>query len=130
MESKELINAVPREDSGGKSRPNYALSALEEDILTVLLGRELYGLQISLAIEEASNGTRKISVSSLYPSLRRLEQKGFVTSYWEVNSNVGNSKAEERGGARRRYYRISASGSKVLADNRTVRENLLQWKPV
>lgn len=125
MSIKDL-NTSPREDSGGKSRPNYNLSALEEDILTVLLGRELYGLQISAAIEQASGGARKISVSSLYPSLRRLEQKGFVTSFWEENSN-GN---EERGGARRRYYRILPSGSKVLNENMDIRDKLLQWKPV
>ncbi|MBL1176942.1 PadR family transcriptional regulator [Pantanalinema sp. GBBB05] len=127
---KDLGNAVPREDGGGKSRQNYLLSALEEDILTVLLGRELYGLQISQAIEDSSDGRRKINVSSLYPSLRRLEEKEFVTSYWEINDVNINSKGEERGGARRRYYRITPTGSKVLNESREVREKLLRWMPV
>lgn len=112
----------------GEEKASYTLSALEEDILTVLLGRELYGLQISKAIEDASSGSRTIGVGSLYPTLRRLEQKGFVTSYWEKNEG-GENGNQERGGARRRYYRITPRGSKTLLDNRTVRENLLQWQP-
>lgn len=107
-----------------RDRPNYSLSSLEEDLLTVLLGQELYGLQISEAISEASLGARNISVGSLYPTLRRLEEKGFVTSRWDTNDS-GN----ERGGARRRYYRISPEGSKVLSENRTIRDNLLRWQP-
>lgn len=107
-----------------KERPNYVLSSLEEDILTVLTVQPAYGLEISKAIETASNGSRKISVGSLYPSLRRLEQKGFVTSYWDTNEE-----GAERSGARRRYYKISSTGSSVLLENRTIRENLLQWQP-
>lgn len=113
--------------SSEKDRANYLSSALEEDILTVLLGRPLYGLQISKAIEDSSNGLRKIKVGSLYPALRRLEKKGFVSSYWEGNDN---NEGESRGGARRRYYRISTTGSRVLLENRTIRENLLQWQPI
>ncbi|MEM6424227.1 MAG: PadR family transcriptional regulator [Cyanobacteria bacterium P01_D01_bin.128] len=113
---------------GGKDRANYLLSALEEDILTVLLGRPLYGLLISRAIAEASNGIRQIGVGSLYPTLRRLEKKGFVSSYWEGDED--REQGEKRGGARRRYYKISPTGSKVLLENRTVRENLLDWQPV
>lgn len=108
-----------------KGRANYLLSGLEEDILTALLGRSLYGLQISKAIADASNGGRRIGVGSLYPTLRRLERKGFVSSHWE-----GDSTGEKRGGARRRYYKISPDGSSVLLENRQVRENLLQWQPV
>jgi PadR family transcriptional regulator, regulatory protein PadR len=111
-----------------KDRANYLLSALEEDILTVLLGRSLYGLQISKAISDASGGIRKIGVGSLYPTLRRLEGKGFVVSYWE-NNEVGKQE-NQRGGARRRYYRISPEGSKLLSENRSVRENLLEWQPI
>lgn len=110
-----------------RGRANYLLSALEEDILTVLLGRPLYGLLISRAITEASDGVRQIGVGSLYPTLRRLEKKGFVTSYWEGDKDQAQGK--ERGGARRRYYRITPEGSGVLLENRQVRDNLLSWQP-
>lgn len=78
-----------------------SLSALEEDILTVLLGQELYGLQICQAIEEASGGQQTLKVGSLYPSLHRLEKKRFVTS------RMGSSGIESRGGNRRKYYKIT-----------------------
>ena len=105
-------------------KQNYPLSVLEEDILTVLLGHQLYGLQISRAIEESSGGRRKIGVGSLYPTLRRIEKKGFVTSYWEGDTE------SERGGVRRRFYRITGTGAKVLAENQEVRKNLMEWQPV
>jgi PadR family transcriptional regulator, regulatory protein PadR len=120
---EETINKV---FDGGS--PNYSLSALEEDILTALLGRELYGLQISKAIEEASLGSRIIGMGSLYPTLRRLEAKGFVNSCWE--SGEGGKELQRTNGTRRRYYRITPTGSKALTDNRTMRERLLQWQPI
>ena len=127
MSTSRLGGAAISEENS-KDRANYLLSALEEDILTVLLGQPLYGLQVSKAITDASNGVRKIGVGSLYPTLRRLEKKGFVSSYWDDNES--EPKEKQRGGARRRYYRITPDGSKVLSENRTVRENLLQWQPV
>lgn len=105
------------------ARPNYTLSALEEDILTVLSIRPSYGLEISKAIERASQGTRVIGVGSLYPSLRRLEEKKLVKSYWEGDDD------REGGGTRRRYYKIEEKGLKMLQQNQTIRENLLQWQP-
>ena len=57
------------------SQENFDLSALEEDIMTVLDFHELYGLQIIKAIEEASGGKRRLGVGSLYPTLHRLEKK-------------------------------------------------------
>lgn len=108
-----------------KARINYTLSALEEDILTILSIRPSYGLAISKAIEKASQGARVISVGSLYPSLRRLEEKKIVSSYWD-----GNDSGKDRGGARRRYYRIEEKGLRILKENQSIRENLLQWQPV
>lgn len=110
-----------------KARINYTLSALEEDILTLLSIRPSYGLEISKAIEKASKGARIISIGSLYPSLRRLEEKKLVTSYWDVNESESGKR---RGGARRRYYKIEDSGLRILKENTEIRDNLLQWQPV
>ena len=44
--------------------------------------RERYGLEIIDAIAKASNGNRKIGFSSLYPTLKKLEEKDSVTSRW------------------------------------------------
>jgi DNA-binding PadR family transcriptional regulator len=105
------------------SQENFDLSALEEDIMTVLDFHELYGLQIIKAIEEASGGKRRLGVGSVYPTLHRLEKKGFVTSKW------GDDRPEERGGARRKYYEITALGRNVLRDTQATRANLAQWQP-
>jgi DNA-binding PadR family transcriptional regulator len=102
---------------------NLDLSALEEDILTVLNFHELYGLQIIKAIEEASGGKRRLGVGSLYPTLHRLEKKGFVCSMW------GDDHPQERGGARRKYYEITNLGRQVLQDTQQTRANLAQWQP-
>lgn len=99
------------------------LSALEELIMTTLLNQELYGLQIVQAIDEASNGKRKLAIGSLYPTLHRLEKKEFITSRW------GDDRPEERGGARRRYYRLTGLGRDVLEAVQLLRANLLSWQP-
>jgi DNA-binding PadR family transcriptional regulator len=106
------------------SQEKFDLSALEEDIITVLDFHKLYGLQIIKAIEEASSGKRRIGVGSLYPTLHRLEKKGFIQSKW------GDDHPEERGGARRKYYEITALGRKVLRETQQTRTNLAKWQPI
>lgn len=100
-----------------------SISALEEDILTLLLGQPLYGLQICKAIEEASGGSQELKIGSLYPSLHRLEAKGLVFSYMEdktINAGQGN---------RRKYYRISGKGARALNQRQMTRVNLSSWRP-
>ncbi|MBD2305653.1 helix-turn-helix transcriptional regulator [Chroococcidiopsis sp. FACHB-1243] len=83
---------------------------------------ELYGLEIIEALEKGSGGKLKVSFGTLYPALRRLEKKGFVETRW------GNEIPEERGGARRKYYRISAKGVSVLQEIGQIREELTKWQ--
>jgi PadR family transcriptional regulator, regulatory protein PadR len=104
----------------GSFRP---VSALEEDILSLLLGKELYGAKIVEAICEVTKGKRRIGVGSLYPTLGRMEQKEYVTSRVDEEKNL------ERGGARRKYYRITALGAAALTDTQRVRQDLANWKP-
>jgi PadR family transcriptional regulator, regulatory protein PadR len=81
------------------------LSAIDEDILTILLGQELYGLEI---LDEL-NPDRPIPLrfSSLYPALNRLELKGLVDWKW-------GDEMDESGGARRKYYKVTGLGAKTL----------------
>ena len=99
------------------------LSALEEDLLTLLCGRELYGLEIIEAMKTASDGQRSLGVGSLYPMLHKMEKKGFVRSWW------GEETPEERGHARRRYYTVTGLGQRVLAATQHRRLGLAQWQP-
>lgn len=99
------------------------LSALEEDLLTVLCSKELYGLQIMNAINDASQGKREVGFGSLYPTLHRLEKKGLVKARW------GEETDPESGGARRKYYKVTGLGEQVLWDTQEYRTHLAGWKP-
>jgi len=102
--------------------PDFDLSAREEMLLTVLLGRERYGLEIVKAVEEASGGKKRIGFSSLYPTLRKLEEEGLAKSRW------GEDSPEERGGARRRYYHITRVGQEALREAEQIRTQLATWR--
>jgi len=102
---------------------DFELSTTEEHILSVLLGVECYGLEIIKAVEEISEGKRKIGFGSLYPLLHKLEKRGLVQSRW------GEEKPEERNGARRRYYRITGLGERALREAEQLRVNLVAWQP-
>jgi PadR family transcriptional regulator, regulatory protein PadR len=97
------------------------LSAIDEDILTVLLGRELYGLEIldELNLDLPNQPKRPIPLrfSSLYPALNRLEQKGLVDWKW-------GDEMDESGGARRKYYKVTRLGARTLQSVQKYREAL------
>jgi PadR family transcriptional regulator PadR len=106
-----------------KEANRFDLSLQEEIVLTLLVGKELYGLELMKAIEEASEGRLRMKFGSLYPVLHRLEKKGFVTSRW------GEDKPEERGSARRRYYMTTGLGEQVLREVQSFRAALATWQP-
>jgi PadR family transcriptional regulator PadR len=99
------------------------LNSLELMFVTVLSTRELYGLEIIKAIEEVTAGKRRIGFGSLYPTLHQLEKRGLVKSRW------GEDTPKERGGARRKYYRITAAGQVALREVDEVRVALASWDP-
>jgi len=59
-------------------------------------------------IDTRSAGALKFHVASLYPTLYRLERRGFIQGRW----------VEKAGTRRRRFYRLTAAGQKVLDDQR------------
>ena len=99
--------AKKKKDSLEKSSKPVKISAIDQDILTVLLGRELYGLEIL----DQLNLDRPIELrfGSLYPALNRLEKKGLVTWKW-------GDEVDESGGARRKYYKVSGLGARTLRE--------------
>ena len=105
------------------SQNTNPLSELEEGILTVLIGKELYGLQIVQAFEAASQGNRKLSIGSLYPTLHRLEQKGYVVSRMDAQPK------SNKGGARRKYFQITILGADKVLKARMFRSELQMWQP-
>jgi transcriptional regulator len=77
-------------------------------ILALLEARPRHGYEISQIIEQRSDGDVTFKVASLYPLLYRLERRGWITGQW----------VEKAGQRRRRYYRLTAQGRKVLAEQR------------
>jgi len=73
-------------------------------VLRTLILSPLHGYGISKAIRANSNEALVIEFGSLYPALKRLEAKGWVSAKWEVSEN--NRKAK--------YYRLTAAGRKQL----------------
>jgi len=80
-------------------RPGYAGVAL----LKALKSGARYGLDLMEATELPSG--------TVYPQMRRLEQRGFVRSAWEAGDA-----AREHGRPRRRYYEITPEGEIALAE--------------
>ena len=73
-------------------------------VLRTLILSPLHGYGISKAIRANSNEALDIEFGSLYPALKRLEAKGWVSAKWEVSEN--NRKAK--------YYRLTPAGRKQL----------------
>ncbi len=69
-------------------------------ILARLLRSDSYGYEINKVISTLSSGKFELKEATLYTAFKRLEEAGYITSYW------GDSGA----GARRRYYTITPDG--------------------
>lgn len=86
-----------------------ALGPLEFQLLAVLLEqpRDAYGVTIMDRLAARTQRTR--SLAAIYTALDRLQQKGLISSWW-------GEPTEKRGGRRKRYYRIEASGQQAVAN--------------
>jgi transcriptional regulator len=78
-------------------------------ILSLVEAQPRHGYELSKLIEARSGGVLSFRVASLYPLLYRLEKRGWIQGRW----------VEKAGQRRRRYYRLTLSGSAVLAEQRT-----------
>lgn len=73
------------------------------------LGEGAYGMTIRCAIEERTG--RNVSIGAIYATLRRMEDKGLVTSW------LGEPTAE-RGGRAKRFFRLEAAGEAAIERSR------------
>ena len=74
-------------------------------ILQTLVLGAAHGHTIAHAIEQRSEDVLQVEHGSLYPALHRLEDRGWIASFWGTSEN--NRKA--------RYYRLTRAGRKELA---------------
>ena len=77
-------------------------------VLSLLEDQPRHGYDISKLIQIRSGGFLRFHVTSLYPLLYRLEDRGWIVSRWV-------ERAEQR---RRRYYSLTPEGRKVLRSQR------------
>ena len=77
-------------------------------ILALLEDRDRHGYEIAKLIGDRSDGAITFHVASLYPTLYRLERRSLIQGRW----------VEQAGMRRRRFYRLTAAGRKVLDTQR------------
>jgi PadR family transcriptional regulator PadR len=82
-------------------------------VLALLEERQRHGYEIGQLIASRSDGEITFHVTSLYPTLYRLEDRGLIEGRW----------VERAGQRRRRYYKLSPAGRRTLASQRGVWSN-------
>lgn len=78
-------------------------------ILKALLLGPAHGYAVSRYIEETTDDVLRIEEGSLYPALRRLEDRGLVTSEWGLSENNRRARFYKLTPAGRRYLRAEAA---------------------
>jgi DNA-binding PadR family transcriptional regulator len=91
-------------DEAKKGSAEILMLALLDDAPTG--GR--HGYEIARLIDERTNGTLRFTLASLYATLYRMEDRGWIKGRW----------VEKAGTRRRCYYRITETGRKTLAAQR------------
>ncbi len=85
-------------------------------VLKTLTRGPSHGHTIAHAIERGSEDVLQVEHGSLYPALHRLEDRGWIASFWGTSEN--NRKA--------RYYRLTPAGRKQLAAQTSRWDELVQ----
>lgn len=81
-------------------------------ILAILRDEDSYGYKINRRIFEMTDGRYELKEATLYTAFKRLEESGYICSYW----------GDEMKGARRRYYSITGSGREAY------HKMIIEWK--
>jgi PadR family transcriptional regulator len=96
--------------------PEVKKGSAELLVLALIEERPRHGYEISKLIEARSDGALSFHVASLYPMLYRIERRGLIEGRW----------VEKAGQRRRRYYRLTAEGRRVLARQRNVWQHFVR----
>jgi transcriptional regulator len=88
------------------ARPGADLlqGTLDMLVLRTLRLGDAHGYTIARLIEQRSDAFLQVEQGSLYPALNRLEDRGWIDSYWAVSEN----------NRRARYYRLTPKGRRQL----------------
>src|SRR4051795_9050877 len=91
------------------SRVELLQGTLDLLILRTLIAGPNHGHAVAKHIQRTSEELLQVETGSLYPALHRLEAKGWISASWELSDK----------GKRARYYRLTPSGRKQLAAERS-----------
>ncbi len=86
----------------GKEQTELLQGTLDMLILKALALGPLHGLGVSRRIEQVTRGTFQVKPGSLFPALHRMEEEGWLASYW------GESETRRRA----KYYSLTKAGRK------------------
>ncbi len=73
-------------------------------ILKSLVAGEMHGLGVSRRIQQITGGTFAVKPGSLFPALHRMEEEGWISSFWGESENNRRAK----------YYRLTKAGQRQL----------------
>ena len=86
------------------NQTNLLQGTLDLLILKALANGEMHGLGISRRIEQVTQGTFVVKPGSLFPALHRMEEAGWLVSFWGESENNRRAK----------FYRLAAAGRRQL----------------
>ena len=86
------------------TRTDLMQGTLELMILKTLAREQMHGYGIAQRIHEAVEELLKVEDGSLYPALYRMEERGWITSEWDVSENNRRAK----------FYKLTKAGRKQL----------------
>lgn len=87
-----------------KARTDLMQGTLELLVLKTLASDSMHGYGIAQRIHRAVDDLLKVEDGSLYPALYRMEERGWVTSTWDVSENNRRAK----------FYKLTRAGRKQL----------------
>ena len=93
---------------------NLLQGTLDLLILKALALTEMHGLGISNRISQITNATFHVKPGSLFPALHRMEEAGWLSSYWGDSENNRRAK----------FYKLTAAGRKQL------QTETLEWETI
>ncbi|HEV8581604.1 MAG TPA: PadR family transcriptional regulator [Thermoanaerobaculia bacterium] len=100
----------------GKDSGDLIQGTLDMLVLKALALEPMHGWGITERIQQWSKNVLSVNQGSLYPSLYRLQRHGWITSEWQTTEN----------NRRARFYELTRSGRKQLAEERRNWERLSQ----
>ncbi len=87
-----------------RNQANLLQGTLDLLILKAIGDGEFHGLGIARRVEQITHGTFKVRPGSLFPALHRMEEAGWLSSFWGESEN----------NRRARYYRRTGEGERQL----------------